>query len=302
MAFTIDYRNQVELLIRCLPALASVEQFALKGGTAINLFHQDLPRLSVDIDLTYLPIETRNASLKGIRTGLKTMRESLERSLPGVHITALGTDDAPKLQVRLNKATVKVEPSPILRGTLETPENRVLTPRAESEFGITATARCVSLQDLYAGKLCAALDRQHPRDLFDMMQYCAAKDLDAIRPAFIVYLCCHSRPMSDLLAPRALAIDTVYATHFEGMTEPATSLEALLRTRQALFDWVSQALTDRERAFLLSVKQGVPNYDLAPYSTIEFLPAFQWKLQNIQHMSARKHKTALAKLEATLNL
>jgi len=53
------YRSQVELLLRVLPYVAKEKVFALKGGTAINLFVRDLPRLSVDIDLTYLPFEDR---------------------------------------------------------------------------------------------------------------------------------------------------------------------------------------------------------------------------------------------------
>ena len=43
------YRAQVRLLIDVLPYVAREEVFALKGGTAINLFHRDLPRLSVDL-------------------------------------------------------------------------------------------------------------------------------------------------------------------------------------------------------------------------------------------------------------
>src|SRR5690606_36532122 len=64
------YRAQVELLIRCLPAVANAPDFALKGGTAINLFLRDMPRLSVDIDLTYLPITDRANALTDIRVQL----------------------------------------------------------------------------------------------------------------------------------------------------------------------------------------------------------------------------------------
>jgi nucleotidyltransferase AbiEii toxin of type IV toxin-antitoxin system len=302
MAFAPEYRQQVELLIRCLPVLAGVEQFALKGGTAINLFHQDLPRLSVDIDLTYLPIESRDASLNGINDGLLAVQTDLARVLPGAEIKLQGTKNAPKLFIRQADAYIKVEPSPILRGTLEPPEVRTLTPRAQSEFGLAANVNCVAQADLYAGKLCAALDRQHPRDLFDMMLFRQTQDLDAIRPAFVAYLCCHNRPMSELLAPQPQSIETLYQTHFDGMTDPATSLEALLDTRQFLFDWVADALSADERAFLVSVKTGAPDFTLAPYPSMESLPAFKWKQVNIERMSARAHKKALAKLKETLRL
>ncbi len=52
MAFTDIYRKQVELLVRTIPNVAEEKCFALKGGTAINLFIRNMPRLSVDIDLT----------------------------------------------------------------------------------------------------------------------------------------------------------------------------------------------------------------------------------------------------------
>jgi Nucleotidyl transferase AbiEii toxin, Type IV TA system len=66
MAFRDTYRAQVALLTRILPLIAEEACFALKGGTAINLFIRDMPRLSVDIDLTYVPVAPRAASLAQI--------------------------------------------------------------------------------------------------------------------------------------------------------------------------------------------------------------------------------------------
>ena len=60
------YLNQTRLLLRVLSDIAAEEVFALKGGTAINLFYRDMPRLSVDIDLVYLPVRERDASLRDI--------------------------------------------------------------------------------------------------------------------------------------------------------------------------------------------------------------------------------------------
>ena len=71
-----QYMRQVELLVRTLPFIARQDVFALKGGTAINLFYRDMPRLSVDIDLTYLPIEDRDATLAGIDEALDRIRTS----------------------------------------------------------------------------------------------------------------------------------------------------------------------------------------------------------------------------------
>ena len=74
-----------------------------------------------------------------------------------------------KLTVRAQDgAEIKIEPSTVLRGTLHPAEDRTLTPKAVEVFGRSATMRIVSMPDLFGGKLCAALDRQHPRDLFDV--------------------------------------------------------------------------------------------------------------------------------------
>ncbi len=69
------YKRQVALLLDILPEVAKETCFALHGGTAINLFIRDMPRLSVDIDLTYLPLESREASLKNISDALSRIRD-----------------------------------------------------------------------------------------------------------------------------------------------------------------------------------------------------------------------------------
>lgn len=60
------YKRQVNLLLKVLPEVSKESNVALHGGTAINLFVRNMPRLSVDIDLTYIPIESRKISLEKI--------------------------------------------------------------------------------------------------------------------------------------------------------------------------------------------------------------------------------------------
>ena len=79
------YIDQVRLLIDVLPHIAKENVFALKGGTAINLFYRDMPRLSVDIDLTYLPVEDRNASLRHIDEALDRIMEGISGYRPRYH-------------------------------------------------------------------------------------------------------------------------------------------------------------------------------------------------------------------------
>ena len=73
------YYKQVQLLLQLIPYVSKEECFALKGGTAINMFIRDMPRLSVDIDLMYLPIEDRESSLYHISEALETMAQTIEK-------------------------------------------------------------------------------------------------------------------------------------------------------------------------------------------------------------------------------
>jgi predicted nucleotidyltransferase component of viral defense system len=170
LAFREVYRRQVQLLIRVLPSIAEEACFALKGGTAINLFVRDMPRLSVDIDLTYLPVQPRAKSLAAIDAAMKRIADRIRTTIPGVQVaqTALRPENAVyKLLVRAGGVQIKIEVTPVLRGCVYDPELRAVSPSVEEAFGF-AEARVVSFADLYAGKMVAALDRQHPRDFFDI--------------------------------------------------------------------------------------------------------------------------------------
>jgi predicted nucleotidyltransferase component of viral defense system len=172
MAFREAYRRQAALLIRTIPYVAQEDSFALKGGTAINLFVRDMPRLSVDIDLTYLPVLPREESLVAIDAAMNRIAERLRKGIPGTHITKglLKPEKAlTRLLARLQGAQIKIEVTPVLRGCVYDPELRAVTGAVEEAFGF-AEMRVVSFADLYAGKMVAALDRQHPRDLFDVKE------------------------------------------------------------------------------------------------------------------------------------
>ncbi|HEX23280.1 MAG TPA: hypothetical protein ENH21_07600 [Chromatiales bacterium] len=102
--------------------------------------------------------------------------------------------------------------------------------------------------------------------------------------------------MAELLAPNAKTIEQLYTHHFAGMTAHAIELDELEAARKQLFSWVRTALTENERKFLLSIKQGEPDWSLMPFDHIQELPAIQWKLRNIKRMSELTHATALDRL------
>ena len=170
MAFVDTYRQQVALLIRVLPFVAEERAFALKGGTAINLFVRDMPRLSVDIDLTYLPVQDRTTSLAAINAAMLRIKKRIERGIPGAKVNASRSADenvVTKLIVRASGVQIKIEVTPVLRGTVYDPVMTGVVPAVETAFGF-AEIQVVSFADLYGGKIVAAFDRQHPRDLFDV--------------------------------------------------------------------------------------------------------------------------------------
>ena len=301
MAERDGYRAQVELLICCLPAVASAPDFALKGGTAINLFLRNMPRLSIDIDLTYLPVSDRDTALADIRAQLAAIADALKRTVPGVNVQ-LVEGAAPKLFVNRSDARVKIEPSVVIRGSLVPPVQSELCEAAQEAYELFVEIPRLDSADLYAGKLCAALDRQHPRDLFDVMHLQAAGAIpDSIRRAFVAYLAGHRRPIAELLQPNRKPIEDLFANHFAGMTEEPVELVELEAARTQLFEWAASALTDNERRFLLSIKQGEPDWSLLPFEGLDQWPAIQWKLHNIRQMSARSYKQALARLRAILD-
>lgn len=297
--------KSAELVLRVLPHVAKELDFALKGGSAINLFVQDLPRLSVDIDLTYLPIEPRNASLTNIGAALGRITESIKRAMPGVKIQETKYDSryVVKLFIDYQEIRIKIEPNIVIRGTVFPYEVRELVSHAKTLFELGARIQTLSVADLYGGKLCAALDRQHPRDIFDVKILMENEGItDDIRRAFVIYLAGHPRPMSELLDPKLQDIRVAYDGEFQGLSRVEVSFKELLRVRKELIALLNQALTDEERKFLLSIKLGEPQWELIGIAGIENLPAIRWKLLNIKKLAKKKHLEAVGKLKVVLGL
>ena len=299
--------RQADLLVQVMPFVNAEACFALKGGTAINFFVRDFPRLSVDIDLVYLPVEDRATTLKGIAAALERIAAKIRRAMPGVQVRerrSTGDQLLVKLTVRASEGTeVTIEPNTVLRGTLHPTAERNLSPKAVGLFGRSVTMRVVSLPDLFGGKLCAALDRQHPRDLFDVHGLLQAEGItDDIRRAFVVFLASHDRPMSELLTPNRKDLKQVFADQFEGMTLDPVPLAVLEDTRERLIERINADLTAAEREFLLSMKRLEPKWELLGLPGVEHLPGPQWKLYNLRKMDAAKRRSAEDQLRKRLGL
>lgn len=287
------YLDTARLLTQVAPLVFVDDTFALKGVTAINLFVRDMPRLSVDLDLVFpdytLP---REQALARINEAIRQAAARLSKRGFQTHIPAVAEAGETKLLVRRGSIEVKVEVNFVMRGTVHPVRRAALTRSARDVLLADLEVPVVSLEDLYGGKLVAAMDRQHPRDLFDVIQLFAHEGITpAIRRAFVIYLASHNRPVHEVLFPSPRDIRQDYANNFQGMTAEPVSLDELLAARERLMRELQQGLDEGERRFLLSLVIGAPDWPLLGMAHLEHLPGIRWKLRNLaqlQKVNARK--------------
>jgi predicted nucleotidyltransferase component of viral defense system len=305
---SVAYEKQVRLLLRVLSLIDYTHPdgrpfFALKGGTAINFFVWDMPRLSVDIDLAYCPVCDRETALDEIHDGMHRLAETIRSRIGARGQFSTGATGAPKLVVAADGVTIKVEPNTVIRGTVFDTDVSAVHAAVEARFAMSVRARHLGLADLFGGKLCAALDRQHPRDLFDVHLLLERVGLtDDIRKAFLVYLISHPRPLAEVLSPNLHPLEELYEREFRGMTIQEYSLKTLLEVQRNLAPLVLTSLSDAQKEFLLSFKMGEPRWDLLGIPHAKALPGVLWKMRNIQALSEnrKKHAASVRKLESLL--
>ena len=279
------YLDTARLLTQVAPLVFLDDTFALKGGTAINLFVRDMPRLSVDLDLVF-PDHTlpRDRALARINDALWQAAERLNKRGFQTYAPAAQAGET-KLLVRHGRIEVKIEVNFVLRGTVQPVRQASLAPVARDVLMADLNVPMVSLEDLYGGKLVAALDRQHPRDLFDVMQLFEHEGITpGIRRAFVVYLASHNRPVHEVLFPQLRDIRHDFRRHFDGMTAEPVPLDALLATRERLLRELQEGLDENERRFLLSLVSGGPDWSLMGVAHLEQLPGIRWKLHNLARL------------------
>jgi predicted nucleotidyltransferase component of viral defense system len=302
------YRAQVDLLLQVLPYVGKEEIFALKGGTAINLFIRDMPRLSVDIDLTYLPLDSRNDALKNIQEGLGRIKVDIEKNIQGIRINTVplngGTDV--KLNCQGQGAQIKIEVNTITRGNVFPTSLMQVVDSVQDEFDKFAAIHVVSIAELYGGKICAAVDRQHPRDIFDVKLLLDNEGFtDDIWQGFMIGMISHYKPISELLSPVLKDQKSAFDNQFAGMSSVEFSYDDYELTRDTLIKIICERLTENDKRFILSFETGEPIWELFPISVLKELPAIQWKLLNINKLkegNLKKHEQMLENLKGTLSL
>jgi len=308
------YSQQVKLLLSVLPFVAIHKAFALKGGTAINFYELDMPRLSVDIDLVYIPIQPRIETLSNISESFnlisKAIKEKLGYAIEKEYFKykdAVGnyrvTEYVIRLMIKSQNVVVKIEVSPTMRGTCYPVREMTPSNSVYEQFSSAVKIQVISYEELYAGKIAATLARQHPRDLFDIkMLFENGGITPNMMEALIVDISSNAKPMSDLLDPIPRDIKKAFISKFRGMPFRNVSVEELEKTRSVLIKTVHEKLTNNQKLFLLSLKENNPKYDLLSIPNVQELPAVRWKLMNINKMSVEVHQKSIDKLRKVLSL
>lgn len=300
------YRTQVDLLLEVLPFIAQEKVFALKGGTAINLFIRDMPRLSVDIDLTYLLFDSRKKALENISKTLNRIKSAVELNIPHIKIHSVKVGGSVlKLNCQRQNAQIKIEVNSVTRGHIYPPKLRQIADSVQDEFGKFVAINVVSFAELYGGKICAALDRQHPRDLFDVKLLMENEGFnDAVWNGVKLGLISHYKPIGELLFPIFKNQKSAFVNQFKGMSKIEFNYSDYIKTRQKLIETIGKRLTKNDKEFFISFEEGNPNWDLLSINRADKLPAVEWKLLNIRKLrndNEKKHRQSIEKLRASFS-
>jgi predicted nucleotidyltransferase component of viral defense system len=294
-----NYHKQVALLIRLIPEIAVEQRFALHGGTAINLFDRDMPRLSVDIDLTYIPIEDRETSFNNISEALIKIKTGIEKHLNGSRIEH--KLEMHKLLVSHNDAIIKIEVSQIVRGILGSVTEKTLCEKAQKKFDAFCSINVVPNGQLYGGKVCAAMDRQHPRDIFDVKQLLQKEGFSKeIKEGYLFRLLSADRSIQDLLFPKMKDQRLAMANQFAGMSEEVFTYEDYEFIREKMVKTVQESITEEDKSFILAFKDVAPDWSIYNF---EAYPSIKWKLLNLEKIkisNPKKHNELYDSLKSKL--
>jgi len=275
------YTQKVELLLRILPVISQEDCFAIHGGTAINLFVKDLPRYSVDIDLTYTPLEDRTTSINNINKRLIVISDKIRKVQKGIRVTH--RPDTCKLLCEYQNKQIKIEVNQTKRGLVCGKVVRMpLCHKAQRLFRLYSEANVVPLPLLYGGKVAAALSRQHPRDLFDIRYMDVS--IESIKDGFIFCLLGSDRPIYESFAPNLIDQRDAMINQFAGMTDIDFSYPEFEATRSNLIKEVNSILTDSDKQFFIGFESGEPNWENPTYSSFKDYPSILWKQLNIKKL------------------
>jgi hypothetical protein len=286
------YIETARLMLLVAPQVFRAPDFAMKGGTALNIFLHDMPRLSVDIDVAFTNhTAPRDEALQTIRKELQTLCERLEPM--GLKSTLVGTKDSEDMKIRVSRGTVnvKIEVNYNSRGTLLPARSARITESARRVFAADFSVPVLADAELYGGKLVAALDRQHPRDFFDVREMFLKGHFNpGVVDCFVSCLAGHHLTVHDVLFSKDKNFTAIYEEQFVGMTRRPISVAELEQARDDLRAAIGSHLQDHHKQFLLGLVRLEPEWNLMPFPHLRELPALKWKLLNLEKLKRKNPK------------
>ena len=188
-----------------------------------------------------------------------------------------------------------------MRGAIFILARRAVAGIVTEKWGKEMDVLCLHFADLMGGKICAALNRQHPRDLFDVKYFFEHKKLtEKVKEAFIVCLILHQRPIHEVLNPNLRDISSTFHYWFSGMAGNDVTLEELHDTRFKLIKTIRASLTNKDKKFLVGFKNLSPDWELLGVKGVADFPAVKWKILNLRKMTTRNRQVQLKLLENVL--
>lgn len=273
-----------------------IKDFAVHGGTAINLFCRNLERLSVDIDLTYIPIKERDESLADINAHLSRLKKDIEQAVPGIKV--IHKPKVWKLECFKEGTKIKLEVNGTKRGVIEEPTTMQLCKKAREIFHLNCYANIVPWSQLFGGKICAALSRQHPRDLFDCRNI-TSEEFEMVKPGFMLCMLGSDKPIVESLDPNPIDQSDALENQFNGMTDVPFTYADYEESRANLISMVNNSLTHDDKLFLTGFEDGCPDWSKCCTGNLAAFPSVKWKLHNIAVLklqNSAKHKEGIEKL------
>ena len=252
------------------------------------------------MDLTYIPLGSRKEGLAEIDKKLATISQQLQRALPNINIRPVPN----KLLCTLGRSTVKIEVNGIKRGIIGPTIEMPLCDKAQEEFGMYCKARIVPVEQLYGGKIAAALSRQHPRDLFDY-NYMETDKIDGLKRGLMFALLGSDRPFIESLSPNNINQQEALENQFRGMTDIPFTYENYENARKQLIAFINSLLNEEDKAFLVSFEEGNPQWEKSAYSDFRDFPSIQWKLLNVTKLKTQnpgKHKQEVERLKSSFRM
>lgn len=224
--------------------------------------------------------DIRFNTFNNIILSLENIKNNIEGRIPNAK--AHHQKELLKLQISNNEAQIKLEVNQGMRGIIDKVEKKALCDTAQEQFDAFCTINIVSLGQLYGGKICAALDRQHPRDLFDVK--CLLENegfTEEIKTGFLFALLSSKRPIQEMLFPHFIDQSQTFVNQFEGMTSEPFTYEDFENTRVKILEIIHNSLSKKDRDFIISFEEVKPDWTIYDF---ENYPAIQWKLQNLEKL------------------